>query len=235
MNYGAGGPTRPTLDERGRESTPRHYVFKGASCLASKTGRGESDSARGGRRGSCALPARGPLRPGAGRGPPRRPPAESRSQAPGSEFKWSWGNTVSYGLGYRLGDPDQRLIGLAAGGTAYLGQRRRRHPELRDGDLHERRQAHERAAVELQGLRRLRARLRLLRLRERDRRPGAHPALRTTPRTASAAGSSSATLSSTAASSSGGCRASSARATRSSTGVRAPSSRGASTRSTRST
>jgi hypothetical protein len=40
-------------------------------------------------------------------------------QAPGSEFKWSWGNTISYGLGFRLEDPDARLIGLAAGGTAF--------------------------------------------------------------------------------------------------------------------
>ena len=39
--------------------------------------------------------------------------------APGSDFKWSWGNTVSYGLGSRLGDPDRRLIGVAAGGTAF--------------------------------------------------------------------------------------------------------------------
>jgi hypothetical protein len=46
-------------------------------------------------------------------------PADTPSQAPGSEFKWSWGNTISYGLGFRLGDPDQRLIGLAAGGTAF--------------------------------------------------------------------------------------------------------------------
>jgi len=46
-------------------------------------------------------------------------PAQASDQAPGSEFKWSWGNTISYGLGFRLSDPDQRLIGLAAGGTAF--------------------------------------------------------------------------------------------------------------------
>jgi hypothetical protein len=52
--------------------------------------------------------------------PPETPqPASATQQAPGSEFKWSWGNTISYGLGYRLSDPDQRLIGLAAGGTSY--------------------------------------------------------------------------------------------------------------------
>jgi hypothetical protein len=38
---------------------------------------------------------------------------------PAPEFKWNWDNTVTYGLGFRLGDPDERLIGLAAGGTAY--------------------------------------------------------------------------------------------------------------------
>jgi len=46
-------------------------------------------------------------------------PAATPSPAPGSGFKWSWGNTLSYGLGYRLNDPDKRLIGIAAGGTAY--------------------------------------------------------------------------------------------------------------------
>lgn len=44
-------------------------------------------------------------------------PAETPSAAP--QFKWNWDNTVTYGLGFRLGDPDERLIGLAAGGTAF--------------------------------------------------------------------------------------------------------------------
>jgi len=35
------------------------------------------------------------------------------------DFKWSWGTTLSYGLGLRLEDPDKRIIGLAAGGTAF--------------------------------------------------------------------------------------------------------------------
>lgn len=35
------------------------------------------------------------------------------------DFKWSWGNTLSYGLLYRLDDPDPRIIGRAAGGTAF--------------------------------------------------------------------------------------------------------------------
>jgi hypothetical protein len=36
-----------------------------------------------------------------------------------SSFKWSWGNAITYGAGIRLVDPDKRLIGLAAGGSAY--------------------------------------------------------------------------------------------------------------------
>lgn len=35
------------------------------------------------------------------------------------DFKWSWGNTVSYGLLYRLDDPDPSIVGLAAGGQAF--------------------------------------------------------------------------------------------------------------------
>jgi hypothetical protein len=45
--------------------------------------------------------------------------AETPGAAPRGAFKWSWGNTVSYGLGSRLSDPDSRLIGIAAGGTAF--------------------------------------------------------------------------------------------------------------------
>ena len=36
-----------------------------------------------------------------------------------SEFKWNWDNTLTFGLGFRLGDRDERIIGLAAGGKAY--------------------------------------------------------------------------------------------------------------------
>jgi len=54
-----------------------------------------------------------------GAAPDAGQPASATQAAPGSEFKWSWGNTISYGLGFRLSDPDQRLIGLAAGGTAF--------------------------------------------------------------------------------------------------------------------
>ena len=34
-------------------------------------------------------------------------------------FKWSWGNQITYGIGFRLRDPDQRLIGKVAGGSAF--------------------------------------------------------------------------------------------------------------------
>jgi len=49
--------------------------------------------------------------------------ADSQASAPAdsspSGFKWSWGNTLTYGLGFRVADPDKRLIGVAAGGTAF--------------------------------------------------------------------------------------------------------------------
>lgn len=35
------------------------------------------------------------------------------------EFTWSWDNTLSYGLLWRISNPDEDLIGLAAGGHAY--------------------------------------------------------------------------------------------------------------------
>jgi len=44
--------------------------------------------------------------------------AAAEEAAP-SEFKWNWDNTVTYGLGFRLRDQDERIIGLAAGGKAY--------------------------------------------------------------------------------------------------------------------
>ena len=51
------------------------------------------------------------------------PPAADQAAAPAdkapSEFKWSWGNTLTYGLGFRVADPDKRLIGVAAGGSAF--------------------------------------------------------------------------------------------------------------------
>ncbi|MCU0767658.1 MAG: DUF1302 domain-containing protein [Gammaproteobacteria bacterium] len=65
--------------------------------------------------GESATTAYGPA------GPVQEAPADAPapSEALPSEFKWNWDNTVSYGLGFRLNDPDRRLIGLAAGGTAY--------------------------------------------------------------------------------------------------------------------
>jgi hypothetical protein len=44
--------------------------------------------------------------------------AEPAAEQP-SPFRWSWDNTVTYGLGFRLQDPDESIIGLAAGGTAF--------------------------------------------------------------------------------------------------------------------
>ena len=35
------------------------------------------------------------------------------------EFTWSWDNTLSYGLLWRISNPDPAIVGLAAGGTAY--------------------------------------------------------------------------------------------------------------------
>ena len=35
------------------------------------------------------------------------------------DFSWSWGNTVAYGLLWRLDDPDPAIIGRTAGGTAF--------------------------------------------------------------------------------------------------------------------
>ena len=44
-------------------------------------------------------------------------PAEQR--VPSSNFKWAWGNTITYGLGFRVQDRDERIIGIAAGGTGW--------------------------------------------------------------------------------------------------------------------
>jgi hypothetical protein len=44
---------------------------------------------------------------------------DAQEAAPVSEFKWNWDNTITYGLGYRLGGRDSRIIGRAAGGTAF--------------------------------------------------------------------------------------------------------------------
>lgn len=35
------------------------------------------------------------------------------------DFKWSWDNTISYGLLYRLDEQDPAIVGLAAGGRAF--------------------------------------------------------------------------------------------------------------------
>ncbi len=43
----------------------------------------------------------------------------TQEAVPTNNFKWNWDNTVTYGLGFRLQDQDERIIGLAAGGKAY--------------------------------------------------------------------------------------------------------------------
>ena len=44
----------------------------------------------------------------------------SADAVPQSDFKWNWDNTITYGLGFRAARiRDKRLIGLAAGGTAF--------------------------------------------------------------------------------------------------------------------
>ena len=35
------------------------------------------------------------------------------------ELTWSWDNNLSYGLLWRLDDPDPAIVGLAAGGSAF--------------------------------------------------------------------------------------------------------------------
>lgn len=45
-------------------------------------------------------------------------PAEPE-QAEARPLKWSFGSQITYGIGFRMKDPDQRLIGRAAGGSAF--------------------------------------------------------------------------------------------------------------------
>ncbi|MCX6552284.1 MAG: DUF1302 family protein, partial [Acidobacteria bacterium] len=63
----------------------------------------------------CALPVAAAGQSATAAGDQPAAPAEK----PKSDFKWSWGNTLTYGLGFRVADPDQRIIGTAAGGTAF--------------------------------------------------------------------------------------------------------------------
>jgi hypothetical protein len=49
--------------------------------------------------------------------PADKPEAQSLKEP--SAFKWNWDNTLTYGLGFRVSRPDQRIIGVAAGGTAF--------------------------------------------------------------------------------------------------------------------
>jgi hypothetical protein len=45
--------------------------------------------------------------------------AAQATRSAGEDFTWSWGATFTYGPGFRLRDPDPRLIGVAAGGQAF--------------------------------------------------------------------------------------------------------------------
>jgi len=67
--------------------------------------------------------AAGQGQPSAAGGAQAAAPGESQAAATdegqASPFKWNWDNTVTYGLGFRLRDPDKRIIGLAAGGSAF--------------------------------------------------------------------------------------------------------------------
>ena len=45
--------------------------------------------------------------------------AAAPAQKSPSAFKWNWDNTLTYGLGFRVVRPDNRIIGVAAGGTAF--------------------------------------------------------------------------------------------------------------------
>jgi hypothetical protein len=135
-------------------------------------------------------------------------PASAAQAAPGSEFKWSWGNTVSYGLGYRLNDPDQRLIGIAAGGTAYSVNG--------DDGIQNYKKGIFTNAVKLTSELQFSYKGAASASTTTRTRPPTGPGhrSRTTPRSVSAAGSSSATPSCTADSSSEGGRASCAPAGR---------------------
>jgi hypothetical protein len=45
--------------------------------------------------------------------------AEPAASSSKPVFKWNWDNTITYGLGYRLSNPDKAILPLAAGGTGY--------------------------------------------------------------------------------------------------------------------
>ena len=161
--------------------------------------------------------------------------ASTPADKPPSNFKWSWGNTLTYGLGFRVADPDKRIIGVAAGGTAFSVNGDDGNQNYKKGLFTNAAKITSEFEFSYKQRRRLRPRLRLLRLRERERRPGAHAAVGRGQGPRRRAARSSATPSCGTASRPGRIPAKSAAAGRSSTGARAPSSRAASTPSTRST
>jgi hypothetical protein len=93
-------------------------------------------------------------------------PAEPE-QAEARPLKWSFGSQITYGIGFRMKDPDQRLIGRAAGGSAFSVNGDDGNQNYDKGVVQQRRQDLERVPVQLQELRRLRAWLCVLRRRER--------------------------------------------------------------------
>jgi hypothetical protein len=78
-------------------------------------------AAPGGEVGAAQGVTNGPPEPmqAATAGPSPTAAADAPGPKPASQLRWSWDNTLTVGAGFRLRDPDQRLIGIAAGGTAY--------------------------------------------------------------------------------------------------------------------
>jgi len=95
----------------------------GALVLALSAQAGAADQAQAGVPGSAQPTVSASVRTGPTAGGQEATPAAGQAAAPEaeapSEFKWKWDNTLTYGLGFRLGDQDERIIGLAAGGKAY--------------------------------------------------------------------------------------------------------------------
>ena len=54
------------------------------------------------------------------------PPAGSAEAGSAPKVKVNWDNTIAYGLGYRVSDPDKAIIGLAEHGQVHNEGRYRR-------------------------------------------------------------------------------------------------------------
>jgi len=70
-----------------------------------------------------ALPGAAAGQSGAAAAGPKGAAVGDQAAAPAqnapSAFKWNWDNTLTYGFGFRVSNPDKRIIGVAAGGTAF--------------------------------------------------------------------------------------------------------------------